>query len=149
MKKSHIIILIGIAALIVTLIVFSLGDISSYESIQSAKKNPGKSVTIIAQFDKTRPIEYDPAKNSNYLAFYATDSLGGQTKVVYHDSKPTDLEKSERVVLTGMMKDGQFECSKILLKCPSKYKDDKKELERTLRDQTHSSTNYPDSTNTK
>lgn len=144
MKKSHIIILIGIAVLIVALIVFSAGDFSTYESIQSAKKKPGKQVTIIAQFDKSQPIEYDPQKNSNYLSFYAKDSLGGQTKVIYRNSKPTDLEKSERIVLTGMMENGQFECKKILLKCPSKYKDDKKELERTMNEQSGTTTTYPD-----
>lgn len=148
MKKSHIIILIGIAALIVSLIVFSAGDFSTYETIASAQKKQGKSVTIIAQYDKTKPMEYDPVKNSNYLSFYAKDSLGGQTKVVYHNSKPTDLEKSERVVLTGVMKNGEFECSKILLKCPSKYKDDKKELERKMNEETGATTFNADA-NTK
>lgn len=144
MKKSHIIILIGIAVLIVALLIFSAGDLSTYETIQSAQKKPGKQVTIIAQFDKTRPMKYDPEKNSNYLSFYAKDSLGGQTKVVYRNSKPTDLEKSERIVLTGTMQNGQFECKKILLKCPSKYKDDKKELERTMNEQATTTTYSPD-----
>ena len=149
MKRSHIIILVGIAALIVCLLVFSIGDFSTYETIASAQKKPGKSITIIAQFDKTRPMEYDPEKNSNYLSFYAKDSLGGQTtKVIYHNSKPTDLEKSERIVLTGMMQNGQFECSKILLKCPSKYKDDKKELERKMNEET-GATSYNKDVNTK
>ena len=145
MKKTHIITLVGIAALIVCLIVFSVGDFSTFETIASAQKKSGKSTTIIVQFDKTRPMEYDPLKNPNYLSFYAKDSLGGQTKVVYHNSKPTDIEKSERVALTGMMQNGQFECSKILLKCPSKYKDDKNELERKMKEET---TYNPDS-NTK
>ena len=148
MKRSHIIILIAIAASIVGLIVFSAGDFSTYESIKSAQHKAGKQVTIIAQIDKTQPIEYDPQKNSNYLSFYAKDSLGGYTKVVYHNSKHTDIEKSERIVLTGVMRNGQFECSKILLKCPSKYKDDKKELERTMKEQTTKSTDYPN-TNAK
>ncbi|MFN8243385.1 MAG: cytochrome c maturation protein CcmE [Ferruginibacter sp.] len=136
MKKLHLIILIGIAALIVSLIVFSAADFSTYESIASAQKKQGKSVTIIAQLDKSQPIEYDPVKNSNYLSFYAKDSLGGHTKVVYLNSKPTDLEKSEKVVLTGVMKGDEFHCTKILLKCPSKYKDDKRELERKMKEET-------------
>lgn len=140
MKRTHIIILIVIAASIVGLIAFSAGDFSTYETIASAQKKPGKSVTIIAQFDPTRPVEYDPIKNSNYLSFYAKDSLGGKTKVIYRNSKPTDMEKSERLVLTGMMKNGEFECSKILLKCPSKYKDDKNELERRLKEETGATT---------
>src|SRR5690348_719483 len=132
MKRSHIIILVGIAALIVGLIVFSAGDFSTYDSINSAKEKKGKYVHLIAKLDLNQPLEYDPIKNPNYLSFYATDSLGGSTKVIYHNSKPGDLEKSERIVLKGKMLDGHFECDDILLKCPSKYKDDKKQLEKTV-----------------
>ncbi len=134
MKRTHIIILIGIAALIVGLLVFSV-DFSTYDSIDSAKKKPGKFVHLIAKLDKSQPIEYDPINNPNYLAFYAVDSLGAQTKVIYHNSKPTDLEKSERIVLKGKMEKDHFECKDILLKCPSKYKDDKKTLEKDINGQ--------------
>ena len=134
MKKTHIIILAGIAALIVGLLAYSV-DFSTYDSIQSAQKKQGKFVHIIAKLDKSRLVEYDPINNPNYLAFYAIDSLGGTTKVVYHNSKPTDLEKSERLVMKGKMQGAQFECSDILLKCPSKYKDDKKELQKSVSEQ--------------
>lgn len=136
MKRTHIIILVAIAALIVTLIIFSAGDFSTYDTINSAKEKPGKYVHLIAKLDKTQPIEYDPVNNPNYLSFYAIDSLGGSTKVVFHNSKPTDLEKSERIVMKGSMKGDHFECKDILLKCPSKYKDDKKQLEKTLEPNT-------------
>ncbi len=135
MKKTHIIILVSIAALIVSLIVFSAGDFSTYETISSAKNKQGKYVHLIAKLDKTMPVEYDAVNNPNYLSFYAVDSLGGKTKVVFHNSKPTDLEKSERIVMKGSMKGDHFECKDILLKCPSKYKDDKKVLEKTVTDQ--------------
>jgi len=138
MKRTNIIILVGIAALITGLIVFSAADFSTYDTIDAAKKKPGTFVHIIAKLDKARPVEYDPIKNPNYLAFYAMDSLGGQTKVIFHNSKPTDLEKSERLVMKGKMEADHFECSDILLKCPSKYKDDKKQLEKTMNDQTTS-----------
>jgi cytochrome c-type biogenesis protein CcmE len=87
---------------------------------------------LIAKLDNSSPVEYNAAKDPNYLSFYAVDSLGGRTKVVYHNSKPTDLEKSERVVLKGKMQGDVFECKDILLKCPSKYKDDKKQLEKEV-----------------
>ena len=132
MKKTHIIILVSIAALIVSLIVFSAGDFSTYETTSSAKNKHGKYVHLIAKLDKTMPVEYDAVNNPNYLSFYGVDRLGGKTKVVFHNSKPTDLEKSERIVMKGTMKGDHFECKDILLKCPSKYKDDKKELEKTL-----------------
>lgn len=135
MKRSHIIILVGIAALIGGLLAYS-ADFSTYDSIDSARKKPGKYVHIIAKLDKNQPVEYDPIKNPNYLSFHATDSLGGQTKVVFHNSKPTDLEKSERIVMKGKMQaDGHFECDNILLKCPSKYKDEKEHLQYNVTDQ--------------
>ena len=135
MKRTHIILLIGIAAVIVGLLTFS-ADFSTYDTIGSAKEKQGKFVHIIAKLDKSQPVEYDAIKNPNYLTFYAVDSLGGQTKVVYNNSKPTDLEKSERLVMKGKMGADHFECSDILLKCPSKYKDDKQQLQNSMQDQT-------------
>ncbi|MCY7291853.1 MAG: cytochrome c maturation protein CcmE [Ferruginibacter sp.] len=135
MKRTHIILLVGIAAVIVGLLTFS-ADFSTYDTIGSAKEKQGKFVHIIAKLDKTQPVEYDAIKNPNYLIFYAVDSLGGQTKVVYNNSKPTDLEKSERLVMKGKMGADHFECSDILLKCPSKYKDDKQQLQNEVKQQT-------------
>ncbi len=135
MKKKHIIILVSIAALIVALIIFSAGDFSTYETISSAKNKQGKFVHLIAKLDKTEPIEYDAVNNPNFLSFYAVDSLGGKTKVIFRNSKPTDLEKSERIVMQGKMQADYFECKDILLKCPSKYKDDQKQLEKTITNQ--------------
>jgi cytochrome c-type biogenesis protein CcmE len=51
--------------------------------------------------------------------------LGASTKVVYKNSKPTDFEKSQRVVMKGSMVGETFECQEIILKCPSKYTDEK------------------------
>ncbi len=134
MKKTHIFILVGIAVAIVALIVFGFPstDFSTYDTISSAKAKQGKYVHLIARLDKNQPIQYDPIKDPNYLSFSIVDSLGSQTKVVYHNSKPTELEQSERVVLQGKMQGDVFECQNITLKCPSKYKDDKKQLEKTV-----------------
>lgn len=134
MKKSSIFILVGIAMAIVGLIVFGFpsSDFSTYDTIGSAKNKQGKYVHLIAKLDRTQPIEYDAIKNPNYLSFSIVDSLGAQTKVIYHNSKPAELEQSERVVLQGKMQGDVFECKSITLKCPSKYKDDKKQLEKTV-----------------
>lgn len=131
MKTSHIIILVAIAIAIGGLLMYSV-DFSTYDTIQSARNKPGKYVHLIARLDKNQPIEYDAIKDPNYLSFYATDSLGGSTKVVYKNTKPAELEQSERIVLKGKMHGDIFECDNILLKCPSKYKDDKKQLEKTV-----------------
>lgn len=133
MKKSHIIVLVAIAIAIGALIMMSV-DFSTYDTIASAKQKQGKFVHLIAKLDKSVPLDYDPAKNPNYLSFTAVDSLGGKAKVVYLNTKPAELEHSERIVLKGKMQGDVFECSDILLKCPSKYKDDKKQLEKTVVD---------------
>ncbi|MEO6950116.1 MAG: cytochrome c maturation protein CcmE [Ginsengibacter sp.] len=131
MKTSSIIILVAIAAAIGALLMYSV-DFSTYDTIGSAKEKQGTYVHMIAKLDKSKPIQYDAIKDPNYLAFYAVDSLGGSTKVIYRNTKPPELEQSERVVLKGTMNGDVFECDNILLKCPSKYKDDKIQLEKTL-----------------
>ena len=134
MKKLHIIILILIAASIAVLISF-MGDLSTYETIASARLKAGKTVTIIAHLDKTQPLDYNPAKDPNCLSFHISDTLGNTAKVVYHFEKPYDLEKAERITLKGKMVGDVFEITRkdgILLKCPSKYKDDPNYAQKAL-----------------
>jgi len=131
MKKTHIIILAGIALLIGALLTYAM-DFSTYDSIASARAKEGKFVHIIARLDMNKPIEYDPVNNPNFLSFTAVDSLGNSTRVIYRNSKPTDFEKSERLVMKGTMQSDHFECKDILLKCPSKYKDDKEHLQKSV-----------------
>jgi CcmE len=137
MKRTHIILLVFIALSIALLVSF-MGNLSTYETIASARQKDGKSVTIIAKLDISQPMEYNPAKDPNYLSFYIVDTLGGRAKVVYHYGKPYDMEKAERIVLKGKMTGDTFEITQkdgILIKCPSKYKDDpeaeKKDLNKT------------------
>ena len=132
MKITHIIILVLIAACIVVLISYT-GDLTTYETISSAKQKEGKFVNLIAKVDKQQPIEYDAVKNPNYLTFTAKDTLGNSIKVIYHNNKPTDMEKSERIVLKGRVQGDHFECKDILLKCPSKYKDDPNSTQKALQ----------------
>jgi len=131
MKKTHIFILILIAAAIAVLVSYT-GNLTSYETVASARQKEGKFVRIIAKVDKTKPVEYDAAKDPNYTSFTVVDTLGNSTKVVYHNSKPPDFEKSERLVLNGRMQNGQFECKDMVMKCPSKYKDDPNVIKKNL-----------------
>jgi cytochrome c-type biogenesis protein CcmE len=123
MKKTHIVILVLIAAAIAVLVSYT-GNLSTYETVASARQKEGKFVRLIAKVDKSQPVEYDAAKDPNYMTFTAIDTLGNTTQVVFHNSKPQDFEKSERLVLNGKMENGKFECKDMMMKCPSKYKDD-------------------------
>ena len=134
MKTSHILILVVIAVGI-GILISMMGDLSTYDTIESAKAKPGKFLHLIAKLDTTngKHIEYDALKNPNYLSFHVKDSLGGATKVVYMKGKPpTDMERSESLNLNGYMRDGYFDCTTIQTKCPSKYKDDPKNAEKNL-----------------
>lgn len=112
-------------------------DVTGYETIASAKQKAGKTVTVIAKLDKST-VRYDPATNPNYLTFDAVDTLGDRMPVAYYYEKPYDMEKSERVVLKGKMENGVFQIRDqkgILIKCPSKYKDDPNSIQKNLSQQ--------------
>ena len=136
MKKIHIVALVSIAIVIAVLLSF-MGDLSTYETLASARQKQGKTVTVIAKLDRSVPvpIQYDPSKNANLTRFNVVDSLGNKAQVVYYFEKPFDMEKSERIVLKGKMKGEVFEITSkdgILIKCPSKYKDDPKAAQNNL-----------------
>ena len=52
------------------------------------------------------------------------DNEGKEEKVVLRKAKPQDFERSEQIVLTGKVEKGQFIATDMLMKCPSKYKDE-------------------------
>lgn len=136
MKKTHIILLLFIAVAIAVLI-SSFADLSTSETLASARQKQGKVVSISAKLDRSyaRPIEYDPLTNPNLTSFYIVDSLGNKAKAVYYFEKPFDMEKTEQLRLKGRMKGDVFEITSkdgILLKCPSKYKDDPKAAQNNL-----------------
>jgi len=139
MKKIHIVLLVFIATAIAVLTGF-MSSLTTYDTVLTARNKPGTFVHLIAKLDHSRPVEYDAIKDPNYLTFTAVDSLGSSVKVVYRNAKPDNLELSERLVLMGAMRDDHFECKEILMKCPSKYKDDmeisRKNLPRSVADKT-------------
>ena len=141
MKKTHIILLILVIAGIVGMSFF-VKDLTTQESFSSAAKKEGKYVVVKVKLDKAAPVEYDAVKNPNQTVFYAFDHEGKRSKVVYSNSKPTDIERSEGIDLNGYMRDGYFECNKIQMKCPSKYKDDMKQAEKNLPAVTRQESNY-------
>lgn len=131
MKKLHIFLLVAVAASIAVMISFT-SDLTTYDTIESAQNKQGEFVHLIAKLDKAQPIVYDPIKDANYCSFTVVDSLGASSKVISFKPKPADLEQSERVVLKGRMQEDGFHCDDILLKCPSKYKDDMEAAQKQL-----------------
>lgn len=124
MKRSNIILLVVIAVAVA--VIFSMvGDFSTYETFSTAMTKQGKEFHVIGLLEEEKPMVYNPQENANFFSFYLKDKSGEVSKVIYKGSKPTDFEKSEQIVLTGSMgADGVFNCSHILMKCPSKYTPD-------------------------
>ena len=131
MKKTHIILLILVISGIVGMSFF-IKDLTTQETFTTAQQKNGKYVVVKVKLDKSRPIEYDGLKNPNLTVFYAVDNDGKSSRVLYTNAKPQDMERSEGIDLNGYMRDGYFECSKIQMKCPSKYKDDMKAAQKSL-----------------
>lgn len=131
MKKIHIILLLLVIGGIVGMSFF-VKDLTTYETFASAAKKSDDFVVIKVKLDKETPIEYDQVKDPNKTVFYAVDQDGKRSKVVYNNAKPTDIERSEGIDLNGYMRNGYFECTKLQMKCPSKYKDDMNAAQKNL-----------------
>ncbi len=121
MKKSHLLAIVVVAVAIGILISASK-DVTTYANFNQAAKSDDK-VKLVGQLVKDRPVEYDPAKDPNFMTFYVKDDAGEIRRVELRAAKPQDFERSESIVLTGQMKGDTFAASDMLLKCPSKYKD--------------------------
>lgn len=121
MKRSHIL-AIAIVAVAIGILISASSDVTTYANFSQAAQS-GERVKLVGQLVKERPVEYDPEKNPNHLAFYLRDDAGEVRRVVLHAGKPQDFERSEQIVLTGNMQNDTFEAADMLLKCPSKYKD--------------------------
>ena len=122
MKKTHIIGIVLIATAIAILMSLS-NDVSTFTTFSQATAT-GKVVKISGQLSKDKEMYYDPQKDPNYFTFYLKDSEQQERKVILLSAKPQDFERSESIVLTGKMKGEVFLASDMLMKCPSKYKDE-------------------------
>src|SRR5438105_10691768 len=123
MKKRAVFGLVVIAVAI-AVIVSIYSNSSSYGSFSEAKKTESQ-LRVVGVLDKQKELYYDAAKDANYFSFFVKDKKGEECKVVFRGTEPQDFEKSEQIVLTGQMIGNEFHASDILMKCPSKYTQDK------------------------
>jgi cytochrome c-type biogenesis protein CcmE len=126
MKKSSIFGLI-IIAVAIAVIISVYSSASTYGSFEDAQ-NTESELQVKGALNKEKELHYDATKDANYFTFYMKDANGQECKVVFAGTKPQDFERSEDIVLTGKMQGKEFHASKILMKCPSKYTQDKVEI---------------------
>ena len=125
MKTSHIVIIIIVAVVGIGAIVSLMSESRSYADFPTAAKHPSKSFDIIGTLDTTKAIIYEATVNPDEFSFYMFDDRGNHSKVTVSKPKPQDFEKSISVVVSGHMEGDIFLGSSVLLKCPSKYQDQK------------------------
>ena len=114
------------------LLLSSSEDLSTYSNFEEARTT-GKKVKIAGQLAKDKAMHYDPTVDPNYFTFFIEDTEGEQRKVVLHGAKPQDFEMSEQIVVTGRMDGEDFVASDLLMKCPSKYKDEEVYIKSTKK----------------
>ncbi|MEM1319600.1 MAG: cytochrome c maturation protein CcmE [Bacteroidota bacterium] len=122
MKKIHLI-AVAVIAISIALLMSLSGEMSTYSTFREAMAAGGK-VKIAGILSKDKEMIYDPIKDANSFSFYITDSEGEERRVRLLQAKPQDFELSEQIVLTGEMHNDEFIATDVLLKCPSKYKDE-------------------------
>ena len=129
MKKTHMTALILVVVAII-LLVMSTKDLSTFSTFSKAELS-GSRVKIAGQLSKTDLMVYNPEKDPNYFSFFLIDNTNEKRKVIVREPKRRDFERSEQIVVTGKMNDsGEFEATEMLLKCPSKYKEEELALRK-------------------
>ena len=131
MKKTHIIGIVILAAAVM-IIIATAGDASTYVTFGEARKmsqdGNNKKIHVVGKLVKDQEghfVGIEPSQDHLSVSFLMEDNNNEKQKVFYKDPMPSDLLKSDQVVVVGSYKNGSFVADKILLKCPSKYQETK------------------------
>lgn len=122
MKKVYLVAALMIATAVI-IFVTAADDMSTYATFEDAISS-GNRVKIAGQLAKDKEMYYNPQEDPNRFEFFIKDTDGQERKVVLLQEKPKDFELSEQLVLTGQMEGDAFIATDLLMKCPSKYKDE-------------------------
>jgi cytochrome c-type biogenesis protein CcmE len=122
MKKIHFIAL-GLMVIAIGLLISASRDMGTYSTFEEARQT-NKKVKLVGHLAKDKEMYYNPEEDPNYFSFYVKDMDGEEQKVVLLKAKPQDFELSEQIVLIGKLKEEAFVAEDVLMKCPSKYKEE-------------------------
>ncbi|HEY9117210.1 MAG TPA: cytochrome c maturation protein CcmE [Roseivirga sp.] len=129
MKKSSIIGLVVIA-IAVAIIISSSNSASSYanfdEAYALAANGSDESIHVVGELKKNsngQVVGVTPSQDMLSVEFVLVDENQKEQKVYLTQPMPTDLLKSDKVVVIGGYKNDMFIANKVLLKCPSKYEE--------------------------
>ncbi len=116
-------IILALMAAGVILLISASGDMSTYSTFDQVQRS-GETAKVVGVLAKDKPMYYNAEENPNLFRFFMTDQSGAVHEVTLHAAKPQDFELSEQVVATGQFVGDDFVASSILMKCPSKYKNE-------------------------
>ncbi len=97
--------------------------LTPYVSFAEAR-TAGHSVQVAGKLDTHSP-RYDT--ESRVLSFRLLDESGDALEIAYAGVKPVNFEDAASAVAIGTFENGVFNCSKLLVKCPSKYEQSERE----------------------
>ena len=131
MKKSHILIIIVIAAAI-GIVITTADDASTYvsfdEAYQLASNGSKNSIHVVGELKKDAEghvVGIVPGTDRVSFSFVMVDNNKKEQVVIFNEPMPQDFMRSEKVVVIGSYSGENFIADKILLKCPSKYQEQK------------------------
>jgi cytochrome c-type biogenesis protein CcmE len=70
-------------------------------------------------------VGIEKSQDNLSFSFILIDENQKEQKVYYNEPMPPDFTRSEKVVVIGNYQNNDFVARKILLKCPSKYQEEK------------------------
>jgi len=117
------VLILALMAAEVIMLISASKDMSTYSTFSQVKRS-GDTAKVVGVLAKDKPMYYNAEENPNLFRFYMTDQQGEIHEVTLQAAKPQDFELSEQVVATGSFVGDEFIASSILMKCPSKYKNE-------------------------
>ncbi len=131
MKKTHLIALLVIASAI-AIIISTAGDASTYvsfdQAFEMASSGDTNSIHVVGGLKRGpggQVIGIEKSPDNLSFSFILRDEANKEQKVFYNEPMPPDFTRSEKIVVIGGYRGDHFVASKILLKCPSKYQEQK------------------------
>ena len=122
--KPKVIVLLVMLAFAIAGIMSTYSGAEKSSTFIEADANPEDIYHITGFLVKEKPMEYDPQVDPNYFSFYIKDKEGTVRKVVSTEPKQQDFERAETVNMYGRSDGAIFRATKVMPKCPSKYKDE-------------------------
>lgn len=121
-----------VIAIAIGIIVSTADDASTYvgfgEAWAMSTSGNNKEIHVVGQLKKGNDgqiIGIKEGEDRVSFSFIMVDDAGKEQQVKYNQPMPPDFTRSEKVVVIGSYSGDTFNASRIILKCPSKYQEEK------------------------